>query len=374
MKIGIDARLVAGRNTGDRTYWRGLLTGLSQTPSDHEFYLYVRRDPAPEEQLPLDERFHWRVIPAANERLWSLTAFPFAAGKDRVDVAHVQYTVPPLMRAPVVTTIADISFKILPQLFPAKDAFLLGRSIPSSIRRAAAVIGVSESTRNDILTYYPGTPPEKVHAIYNGIESRYRPRTVIEQDLDRDVAKVRYTLDKPFVLCVGLLQPRKNVPLLLRAFTRARNAAGLPHVLAVAGRRGWLAKETENAIAEAGDAVVFLGYVPDDDLPSLYGTADALAFPSLYEGFGLPVAEAMACGCPVICGNTSSLPEVAGDAAILVSPTDEGAWTQALTRLLTSPELRRSLGARGIEQARRFSWRTAAEQTLAVYEAAALRA
>ena len=371
MRVGIDARLVSGRNTGDRTYWRGLLSGLSALPGDHEFLLYARTQPDSEDVPRLDERFRWRIVPAATDRTWSLGTFPLSASRDRIDVAHVQYTVPLFMKAPVVTTIADISFRLFPQMFPRKDAFLLGTTIPWSISLAAAVIAVSKSTRDDILSHYRSTPPGKVHAIHNGVDERYRPAAADRAGAIRDLVKVRYTHDRPYVLCVGLLQPRKNVPLLLRAFRRARREAGLPHVLAVVGRRGWLAEETEQAIAEAGDDVVFTGYVPDGDLPMLYQGADALAFPSLYEGFGLPVAEAMACGCPVIAGNTSSLPEVAGDAGLLVSPNDEDAWAGALARLLRDEALRADMSRRGLEQARRFSWTVAAGQTLEVYRQAA---
>jgi len=153
----------------------------------------------------------------------------------------------------------------------------------------------------------------------------------------------------------------------LSAFGRAKRGAHFPHVLAIAGRRGWLAHEIETAIADAGDDVVFTGYVADEDLPKLYGAADALAYPSIYEGFGLPPAEAMACGCPVITSNTSSLPEVVGDAGILLPPTDEDAWVDALKRLLTDDALRMELGDRSVLRAMRFSWTDAAQQTLSVY-------
>jgi len=367
MKIGLDARLITGRNTGDRTYWRGLIGGLAQIGGDDEFFLYVRKPVDPSDLPPLGPRFHIRVVPSIHERLWSLAAFPLAAERDRIDVAHVQYTVPPFMPAPTVTTIADISFKLFPHLFPRKDAFILGRSIPASIARAAAVIGVSENTRRDILANYPSAAPEKVFAVYNGVDPIYRQPTVAQAESYREFVKLRYTLSGPYLLCVGLLQPRKNVPLLLRAFQRAKSAAALPHVLVIAGRRGWLAEETEKLIEQAAGDVVFTGYIADEDLPKLYAAADALAYPSLYEGFGLPPAEAMACGCPVITSNTSSLPEVVGDAGILLDPTDEDAWTEGLARLLTDGALRKELGERAAVRAQRFSWITAAQQTLDVY-------
>ncbi|HEY3328446.1 MAG TPA: glycosyltransferase family 1 protein [Capsulimonadaceae bacterium] len=373
MRVGIDARLLTGRNTGDRTYWLGLVKGLAALPDINEYILYCRETPAFDQMPMLDGRFTTRIVPSRHDRIWSAVSFPLALRKDRVDVAHVQYTVPPFMPAPTVTTIHDISFKLLPHLFTAKDRAILGGTIPSSIARAAAVIGVSQNTRDAILAEYPGTPPEKVHAILNGVDPVFRPIADTERDSVRAHLKDAYGIDRPYVLCLGLLQPRKNVPFLIKAFARARREASLPHVLVVAGRSGWMAAETEAAISSAGGDVLFTGYIPDEDLPRLYGAADALAYPSLYEGFGLPAAEAMACGCPVIVSNTSSLPEVVGDAGILASPTDTDAWVAALTSLLTDSAMRDDLHTKGIERAKLFTWEKMATETLAVYRAAAVR-
>ncbi len=371
MIVGIDARLLCSRNTGDRTYWLGLIRGLQELEEVHQYYLYVRELPELGEFPQLDFRFTMRLVPAKFDRLWSVYSLPLAMKKDQVDVAHVQYTVPPWMPAPTVTTIHDISFKLLPYLFTAKDRTILAKTIPSSIKRAAAVIGVSESTRTSILDNYPGTPPEKVHAILNGVSPLYKPLPPDQIEANRNDIRSRYGIPGPFVLCLGLLQPRKNVPFLLRAFARAKKEANLPHTLVVAGRRGWMADATEAAIASAGGDVVFTGYVPDEDLPRLYAAADALAYPSLYEGFGLPPAEAMACGSPVIASNTSSLPEVVGDAGLTIDPTDSEAWTAGLIRLLTDPALAAELSSKGIERAKRFTWAKAAADTLAVYESVA---
>lgn len=373
MKVGIDARLLAGRNTGDRTYWRGLIGALGRLDGDDAYYLYMRCEPDPAELPALTDRCRIRIVPAPHDRLWALAAFPLALRRDRVQVAHVQYTAAPFMPAPTVTTIADLSFKLFPELFPRKDAFLLNLSIPSSIARAAAVIGVSENTRRDILRCYPKTDPAKVHAIHNGVDPIFRVPTPAQKESYREAVKLRYTLGRPYIVCVGLLQPRKNLPLLLRAFVKAKRAAAAEHVLAIVGRRGWLTGEIEQAVAQAGDDAFFTGYAPDEDLPMLYGAADALAYPSLYEGFGLPPAEAMACGCPVIASDSSSLPEVVGDAGLLVSPKDEEGWVQALIRLLTDEALRRRLSELGAARAQQFTWTAAANATRDVYRQVALK-
>jgi glycosyltransferase involved in cell wall biosynthesis len=290
-----------------------------------------------------------------------------ALKRDKTDLAHVQYTVPLMSTVPVVTTIADITFKLFPELFTFKDRTLLNLSIPASIKRSAAVICVSENTRNDILKAYPDTPSNKAIAIHNGIGSEFTPASVEDIAMFRDRVKEQYNIDGDYVLSVGVLQPRKNAPLLIRAFLKAKADGNLPHRLVIVGKRGWLSDQTEKAIADAGENVIFAGYAADDDLRALYCCADCLAYPSLYEGFGLPPAEAMACGCPVIAGNTSSLPEVVGDAGLLVDPKNQDAWSEALVCLLTDARLRETLAQKGLRQVKRFSWITAAQKTLLVY-------
>jgi len=370
MRIGIDARLLTGRHTGDRTYWRGLISGLAALPNEgDEFFLYFREAPETSQLPPLNSRFTIRIVPSPNDRLWSAAAFPIALKNDHADLAHVQYTVSPLIPVPVVTTIADITFKLFPELFTLKDRLLLGATIPPSIRKAAAIIAVSENTRRDILREYPVASGDKVVAVHNGVDPIYKPATLEENSAFRDRLKRKYNIDSPFLLSVGVLQPRKNAPLLIRAFLAARRDAGFAHRLVIVGKKGWLSEETEKAIEDAGDNVLFPGYADDEDLRALYCAADALAYPSLYEGFGLPPVEAMACGCPVIAGNTSSLPEVVGDAGILIDPRDEASWRREIASLLTDPAKRAALGAQGSIQASRFSWTRCAKETLAVYHA-----
>jgi glycosyltransferase involved in cell wall biosynthesis len=240
------------------------------------------------------------------------------------------------------------------------------------MRRAARVLTVSESSREDILRVYK-LPPEKVVATPLGLPGGFAP--CAEKETVRQEVKERYGLAEPFLLAVGVLQPRKNLPMLAEAFGRMKAKTGLPHTLVFVGKMGWqdgqealLAAATRGGGKSAAEAVRFPGYVPDADVPTLYQACAAFAHPALYEGFGLPPLEAMACAAPVIVSNAPAMPEVVGDAALLVPPTDVDAWAEMLARVLTDAQLQRDLSERGPRRAALFSWDDTAQKTLAVYE------
>ncbi len=372
MRIGIDARTLSGRFTGDRTYWRGLLGGLAAVDTVSEYVLYTR-GPVEGEPLALGPNFVWRQIERpANDALWMLSAFPRALKDDKIDVAHTQYNIPLLgAPCPVVTTIHDVSFRVHPDLFLPKDRWVLNTLVPHSMKKAAAVVAVSESTRRDIRRFYPAVPAEKVSVVLEAAGPQFQPPN--GQETARATANKALELDnRPYLLAVGVLQPRKNLTLLLEAFARLKSGPHPPpHRLVIAGKRGWL-DDTDSRRTALPDAVrreiVLAGYVADADLPALYGGADALCYPSRYEGFGLPPLEAMACGCPVLCSRSSSLPEVIGDAGILLPADDAGAWASALETLLASPAAMAVWRERGLKRAALFSWEKAAQETLAVYK------
>ena len=213
-----------------------------------------------------------------------------------------------------------------------------------------------------------GVPEDKVTVVYPGVETRFcRQDDPVELQRVRD----RYGIGEgPFILGVSTLEPRKNWPALIRAWTRLRRENRLPHRLVIAGGKGWLTEGIFEAAEASGlqSDIVFTGFVADADLPALYSAADVFALPSLYEGFGIPVLEAMACGLPVVCADNSSLPEAAGDAALLVKALDEQALADAILRLVEDSALRSQLRERGFEQARRFTWQDAATTLLATYE------
>ncbi len=364
-RIAIDAHMVGTGETGNETYVRGLLRGLRRI-DDRNAYLLYTTDPA---LLPADlrgDRFQpRRVAPAGNLPRVGY-AMPRAAWHDRLDLLHVTYTLPPALRCRRVVTVHDISYKLFPDTFSPRDRLLLSLAVPLSLARADRVITVSESARRDILRHYR-LDGRKVVAIPEAAEEHFRP-VWGRAELDR--VRARYRLPDRYILAVGNLQPRKNLRRLIEAFARLKGAGTIPHGLVLVGRSRWRGLDVLDAVKAFGlaDEMVLTGYVPDADLPTLYSAAEVFVYPSLYEGFGLPPLEAMVCGTPVIASATSSLPEVVGDAAVLIDPTDVGDLTTALTRVLSDAALRQRLSTAGVARAARFSWDDTARRTLAVYE------
>ena len=318
-------------------------------------------------------------LPAC-ERLPALTVLggpliALAARRLRLDLVHDPVGVSPFTlgrwagRFGRIVTIHDaIAFRY-PEGYPRLNNLLHRHYIPATLPNVDAVITVSEAARGDLLAHL-GLPGERVRVVASGVSDRFRP---VPSEEARQVA-ARLGLDGPFILSVGARQARKNVPRLLEAFAALR-ARGIRHRLALAGPTLWSDPTLSATLARhgLGDAVVSLGYVDEQDLPALYSAADLFVLPSLLEGFGLPVLEAMACGTPVVCSNTSSLPEVAGDAALLVGPLDIGEIADAMARVLADAALAAELRRRGLERAARFSWQGTARATVAVYRDVASR-
>ena len=269
----------------------------------------------------------------------------------------------PLRGTPTVLTVHDLIFRRYPAHHKRLNRWYLNATMPLFCRRAGHIIAVSEQSKRDVIESY-GIPPEKITVIYEAADPRFCPQPA------ETVAAVRtrYSLPDRYLLFVGTIEPRKNLGRVLTAFERL-HAEGLTDALVIVGKRGWLYDDFFARLegSPAKQAVIFPGFVPDADLPVVYAGAQTLAFPSEFEGFGLPVLEAMACGVPVVCSKTSSLPEVTGDAALLVDPLNVDALTEALRRVLSEPSLAADLRARGLARAARFSWARAAQETLAVY-------
>jgi glycosyltransferase involved in cell wall biosynthesis len=290
----------------------------------------------------------------------------------KADVVHFTNGMLPLA-SPVATvvTIHDMSLTMYPRFHPVRRILLNRPLVDVAARRADAVITVSDAAKRDIVRLY-GIEADRVHVVHEAAAPAFR--MVHDTSRLRQVRE-RYSLADRFILYVGTIEPRKNLPRLLEAFARRRVAGDLVHQLVCVGPYGWLSEDVERQIDRLGvrDAVRFTGYVPFDDLPAIYNLAEMFVFPSVYEGFGLPVIEAMACGTPVVTGPVAALAEVAGAAAERVDPLDADTLGEAIVRLAADRERREALSKAGLERARVFSWQQAALETLKVYGHAVAR-
>jgi glycosyltransferase involved in cell wall biosynthesis len=362
IRPAIDAHVVGRRKTGNETYVVNLADALARRP-DCRPLAYVDAGVVwPRPGGPETRELSWR-----SPLLRIPVELPRRARQDRCDLLHVQYVAPPIPRLPIVTMIHDVSFEDVPGLFPRLTELRLKLTVGHAARISRALVTVSEFTRGRIAHHYH-VDPERVFVTPNGVGEQWRP-------LPEDAARVRlagFALPESFVLAVGNLHPRKNIPRLVRAVGAARRAGAGDLHLVLAGQPWWRTGEVDAAIeqAAAGGWVHRLGYVDQDSLVALYSTAGVVAYPSLYEGFGLPVLEALACGAVVVASNTTSIPEVAGEAAILVDPTDEQAMAGALARALTDEATRAQLRRAAAVQLARYTWERCAELTFGAYTAA----
>ena len=387
-RIAIDYTSAVRQGGGIGRYTRELVRALvAQDPSSQYTLLVADPRPSPASLAP-NARF--RRVPVADvwlQRLWHRLRLPlpveWLAGD--FDLFHQpDFVLPPLRRGvPGLLTVHDLTFVRDPDSAEPSLRRYLNRVVPGSVARAAHVLADSAATRDDLIREY-GTSPEKITVLYPGVDARFQPQ---DDPAERAQVRGRYGIPEgPFVLSVGTLQPRKNYVRLIQAFARIANlrAQQLPvdsttstppgladasPLLIIAGGRGWLYDEIYAEVERQGltGRVLFPGFVADGDLPALYRAAGVFAYPALYEGFGLPVLEALACGTPAVTSDVSSLPEVAGDAALQVDPTSVDALAAELTRLLTDNALRADLRTRGPAQARKFTWESAAGQLLDIY-------
>ena len=362
MRYAVDAHAIGRNLTGNEVYVRSLLNAFDTVDSESQFLAYVS-EPGAENSIP--RRFDIRRI-AGNPFLRLGFDFAKKLREDRPALLHVQYTSPLRCCVPTVVTVHDVSFLEHPEYFPWWRAAQLRITVARSVRQAARVLTISNFTRRTISEAY-GISPDLITVIpaaanpFFRVSSRARAVRRVEE---------RFRIRQPFVLTVGDLQPRKNHARLISAFARLVSAnPNLPHHLVIAGKKTWYGDRIFEAVRRSGiaDRIHLIGFVSDDELLELYNACDCSAFPSLYEGFGLPLLEAMACGRAVICSNRSSIPEVAGDAGILFDPTDEHAIAAALKSVLLDSDRRARLERLGLVRASQFTWRKAAEETLEVY-------
>lgn len=386
MKIGIDYTSAARQGAGIGRLTRNIIRALAEMErSKHEYTLLVQGRDLPFPPATPDPRNVATGISNANwrerrtriserwwHRIWHKLRVPLPVEWviGPVDVFHSpDFTLPPTQRRTrTIVTVHDLSFLRLPHCFEPALLDYLKTNVPPSVRRADCVLADSENTRRDAIELLD-LPPERVRTIYCGVEPRFCPIDDTEQ-LER--VRARYHLPARFVLSLGTIQPRKNYGALIRAFANlaTQDLVARDLSLVIVGGKGWLYQDVFQAVSDLGlqDRVLLPGFVDDVDLPALYNLAEYFVFPSLYEGFGLPPLEAMACATPVIVADNSSLPEVVGDAGLLVDAGDVDAIGGAMQRLAGDTALRHTLVERGLRQARQFTWEKAAQALLETYE------
>ncbi len=370
MRVGLNARLVGTgrsyRRAGVSRYIASLIEHLPAALDPQDELIVMGRSPD-EEADYVSPRDRMSSHPIARIA-WEQTALPLLARRDRWDITHSPVNVAPVLPSGrSVVTVHDLAFIVAPETMPSARRRYLTALTAHSVRHAAQVIAVSESTRRDLIAWL-GIDPERVTVTRLAAEPRFRPSAPADLDAFRE----RVGLNRPYILSVGTQEPRKNTALLVQAF--ASLADEFPHGLVLVGPAGWLGEELDRALSalpeRVRERVRLTGFVDDDDLPLWYGAAEALAYPARYEGFGLPVLEAMACGIPVVTSNVSSLPEVSGGAALLVDPGSSAELAAALWSVMTNPGLASELRERGLRRAAAFSWETTARLTVGAYRKA----
>lgn len=350
--IGIDAQTTLGNKTGFGFYVKNLIEYLNIIDTENAYFYFK---PENQTDLSTPQRF-----------IWDQLTLPIRANRAGIDLFHQPcFSAPMLFKGKVVATICDLIGMLFGEDIPFWSRQYFGKWMPFSYRRADKIITISENTKKDVVRLLK-IPAEKITVTHLAADKCFKP---IRDGEEIQRIKNKYKTGGKYLLHVGTLHPRKNLEFLVKVFSRISSIFP-EYNLVLTGKKGWYYEKLYNLINALGlkDNVVFTGYLPDEDAPCLYNGASVFLFPSLYEGFGLPPLEAMGCGIPVISSNTSSLPEVVGDAGILLSPKDEKAWVAAIKHLLENPAALSAMAEKSIKQAGKFSWDKCARETLAVYK------
>lgn len=362
MRFAIDAHAVGQHLTGNEVYVRNLLDQFAAMDEARHLVAYVCDKPAVAELPPnIEKRF------VANNpfiRLgWNI---PRLLRQEPPLLLHVQYTGPIACRVPLIVSVHDVSYLQYPQYFSFLRRQQLKATVRRTVHQAVRILCPSDFSRRSIIDAY-GVSPERVIVMPNGVSSAFQP---IQKEPAAEHIRAQYGIRHPFILMVGDLQPRKNHLGMLKAFGELiRAVPELPHHLVFVGKETWFSPTVHRAVETCGfaDRVHITGFVEDSDLIDFYGAADVVVYPSFYEGFGLPIIEAMACGRAVACSNTTAMPEVAGGAALLFDPENAGEIAMSLRELLVNPALRTRMERLGLQRAGHFSWERTASRTMDVY-------
>jgi len=370
LRIAIDAHSVGTRLGGNESYATNLIEALAEIDKVNQYTIFVTRREARERFSNRWPNFQVRATLPHTPFVRIPLTLSAELRRNRVDVLHVQFTAPPFSPCPVVVSIHDLSFEHLPQTFKRRSRMQMRLTVRRSARNAAQIIALSEHARSDLVATY-GLRPEKVNVVPLAAPPSFAP---VRDNSELQRVRQTYGIAGDYILSVGSIQPRKNLPRLIEAYSLLRRdltGGKLPQLVLV-GKNAWLYDETLRSLkaGDVGTAVILTGYVPESDLPALYSGALCFIYPSYFEGFGLPPLEAMKCGAPVIVGNTTSLPEVVGDAALMIDPFNVNAIAAAIHKVVNDSDLRAELRVKGLERAKHFDWKETARLTLAVYERA----
>lgn len=367
MRIAIDAHSIGAKLGGNESYAANLINALAEIDQVNDYTLYVTTKEAFQR---FDRKWPNFTVRSTLPHT-PLIRIPLTLSRELrrnpVDVLHVQFTAPPFCPCPVIVSVHDLSFEHLPQTFKRRSRAQLRLTVRRSARRAAHVLTLSEHTKKDLMETY-GLQSDSITAIPLAAPAHFGP---VKNDKELQRVRHIYGIDGDYVLSVGSIQPRKNLPRLIRAYAALKGGQSetFPKLVLV-GKVAWLYDETLRELDKIGlkDSVILTGYVPESDLPALYSGAACFVYPSVFEGFGLPPLEAMKCGAPVIVGNTTSLPEVVGDAGLKVNPYSVQEISSAIGRVLNDSALRAELRHKSISRASEFNWQETARQTLMIYK------
>lgn len=377
MRIGIDAHFVTrSPRRGIGTYSLNLIRAMVATRPDIEFYLYIRH-PDLEGVLPRVPNVRVRQLAAPLDPLWEQVALPLAARRDRVDILHSLGNTGPLLLSShirQVLSLMDVMFlqsgEFVPKpvtLYQRVGRWYRALVSPRCSRKAAAVITISDFSKRDIEQFIPGLDPSRLTVTHLACDPSFTDMGAAAVMDDQSTLGSRPT--EPFILCLGADDPRKNTLRMVRAYLKLVRENGVAEGLVIAGYKNWESSLAYKEVLQAGatDKVKFLPFVPMSELVSLYRRATLFAYPSLYEGFGIPILEAFNTGCPVVASGTTSIPEVGGDAALYIDPESVEELAAAMLRLISDPDLRESMSSLGRARAAQFGWDRVANQTIDVY-------
>ena len=374
MRIGINTLfLIPGKHGGTETYLRNLLLNLAKIDKANDYIMFTNRENSGSFGIRQDNFLEVLCNFSARYKslrvFWEQVVLPIMAGRHKIDVLHFPAYVSPVVNlfgTKLVVTIHDMMYRYYPENYPRGQLLYFRYFIPASARRAEMIITVSKNTKKDIIKFLK-VPERKVRVTYEAHDKRFSNNLSVSE---KNRIKKKYNLPDRFILSVASFNPQKNIDTLVRSFSLIKKTYNLSSQLVLVGMKLSYYSKIISVIEKLklDKDVLFIGYVSDNDLPYLYSLANIYAFPSFFEGFGLPPLEAMACGCPVVASNATSIPEVVGDAGILIDPHNIEKMAEAIYKVLINDNLRKDLIRKGFERVKQFSWEKTAKETLKVYE------